>query len=477
MIIFPYLSMIIPIIAGCTVFAMKKVQRRGAKLTVAATAIAVALAGVVLAAVSKAKIGTVTLISFSDELSISFRCDSLQTLFAVVTNILWLLVFVYSIGYMKHERNEDIFYGFMLITLGVMNALYFSDNLLTLYLFFELATLASMPMVLSSLSKESITAAQKYLFYSVGGAFLALFGVIVFYSKGLGLSFGERNLLTYSHPDGLTLTALFLMIVGFGTKAGMYPMHGWLPTAHPVAPSPASALLSGLIAEAGVFAVIRITRLCDYKGTWVQYAWLSLALLTVFLGSMMAYREKHIKKRLAYSTVSQVSYIMVGLACGDYFSAYGSTFHYVFHAIIKIALFMAAGSIIMKTGKTNVGELEGVGKDMPVTMISYTLASLGLIGIPPACGFFSKYYLCIGALRNGYIPGFMRYLIPAVLIVSALLTAGYLLPLTVKGFFPHKDYLPEKRETSAVMYVPLLILGILTFAASLLVNNLHMFIY
>lgn len=477
MIIFPCLSIIVPIIAGCAVFALKKAQRRSLSLTVAAGAIVLALAGALLAASANARIDTVTLIQFSGELSISFRGDSLQTLFAIVTNVLWMLVFVYSIGYMKHEQNEEIFYGFMLITLGVMNALYFADNLLTLYLFFELATLASMPMVLSSLSKESITAAQKYLFYSVGGAFLALFGVIVFYSKGIGLSFGAKDITSASsNPDSLTLTALFLMIIGFGTKAGMYPMHGWLPTAHPVAPSPASALLSGLIAEAGVFAVVRITNLCSFKGTWVQYAWLALALLTVFLGSMMAYREKHIKKRLAYSTVSQVSYIMVGLACGNYLSMYGSVFHYMFHAVIKIALFMAAGSIIMKTGKTNVDELEGVGKDMPVTMIAYTLASLGLIGIPPACGFFSKYYLCMGALTNSSLPDFMRYLIPAVLIISALLTAGYLLPLTVKGFFPRKEYTPEKRETSAVMYVPLLILGILTFVIGILVDNLHRFI-
>lgn len=473
--IFPYLSILIPIIVGVLVLLLKELKRN-IKLTAVMLSITAALACVITAALNESV--SADLLSFSEALSISFKSGGISSLFSFVTNLLWLIVMIYSIGYMKHEENENIFYGFMLITLGVMNALYFSDNLLTMYLCFELATLASMPLVLSSLSKESIAAAQKYLFYSIGGAFLALFGVIVFYSRAGGaVSFSAERGIFSGDQDGLMLVAMFLMIVGFGTKAGMYPMHGWLPSAHPVAPSPASALLSGLIAEAGIFAVICVSSLYEYKGTWVQYAWLALALLTVFLGSMMAYREKHIKKRLAYSTVSQVSYIMVGLACGTAFSAYGAIFHYIFHAIIKIALFMAAGSIIMKTGKTNVDELEGIGKDMPVTMWSYTLASLGLIGIPPACGFFSKYYLCLGALENLSLPPFLRYLIPATLIVSALLTAGYLLPLTVKGFFPSREYVPVKRETSAVMYVPLLILGILTFAASLLVENLNLFIF
>ena len=180
----------------------------------------------------------------------------------------------------------------MLITLGVLNALWFSGNLLTMYLCFELATLASMPMVLSSLSKEAIKAAQKYLFYSIGGAFLALFGIVVLYSKGLGDGIFGVDTVAIPTDDPLVLTAMLMMIIGFGTKAGMYPMHGWLPTAHPVAPSPASALLSGLIAEAGVFAVIRVTRCTpvSVKGTWVQYVWLVLALITVFIGSMMAYR-------------------------------------------------------------------------------------------------------------------------------------------------------------------------------------------
>jgi len=473
MMIFPFLSILIPIFIGIGVLILNPEDNRKIKLACVIAASLVSAVCILTAALTRSE-NAITLIRFSDSLSISFKTDSMSLLFSAVTAVIWILVSVYSIGYMKHEESENIFYGFMLITLGVLNSLYFSGNLLTLYLSFELATLASMPMVLSSRTKEAIAAAQKYLFYSIGGAFIALFGVIVIYSKAGEIPFSPNN---YGlNADGLTLAGVFCMIVGFGTKAGMYPMHGWLPTAHPVAPSPASALLSGLIAEAGIFAVIRVTKYTlphsFIRGTWVQYAWLSLAILTVFLGSMMAYREKHIKKRLAFSTVSQVSYIMIGLACGSYTAFYGAVLHYVFHAITKTALFMSAGSIIYATGKTNVDDLEGIGKNMPVTVWSYTLASLGLIGIPPACGFFSKYFLCIGALGEYEALGGLRYAVVAVLIISALLTAGYLLPITVKGFFPHKEYVPVKQETPAVMFVPLLILGILTFAASLLVNHL-----
>lgn len=469
--LYPYLSMLIPIFFGILLLILNLKESRRLKLFAVTLAIAASLAFVIVSAIDDKHISE--LIPFSDTLGIVFETDGLSKLFALTTNLIWLFVAVYSFGYMKREQNENLFYGFMLITLGVLNALWFSGNLLTMYLCFELATLASMPMVLSSLSKEAIKAAQKYLFYSIGGAFLALFGIVVLYSKGLGDGIFGVDTVAIPTDDPLVLTAMLMMIIGFGTKAGMYPMHGWLPTAHPVAPSPASALLSGLIAEAGVFAVIRVTRCTpvSVKGTWVQYVWLVLALITVFIGSMMAYREKHIKKRLAYSTVSQVSYMMAGLACCNSIAFYGAILHYIFHAIIKTALFMSAGSIIMQTGKTNVDELEGVGKEMPVTMWGYTLASLGLIGIPPACGFFSKYYLCVGALGDAGLGAF-GYIIPAVLIISALLTAGYLLPVTVKGFFPNKDFIPEKRETGAVMYIPLILLGVLTFLASLLVENL-----
>ncbi|MEG2003255.1 MAG: proton-conducting transporter membrane subunit, partial [Clostridia bacterium] len=256
-----------------------------------------------------------------------------------------------------------------------------------------------------------------------------------------------------------------IAIVGFSVKAGMFPLHNWLPAAHSEAPAPASALLSGIIAKAGVFAVIRIIYFAVgtnfLLGTWVQYALIYLSLITIIIGSVMAYREKIFKKRLAYSTVSQISYIILALSIFNQESYDGALLHVLFHATIKTLLFLCVGAIIFKTKKTNVDELSGIGKNMPITMICYTIASLGLVGIPPTCGFYSKWYIAIGALSADL--GALKYIIPIVLLISALLTAGYLLPVAFKGFFPPKDFKTEKCEPSFLMLLPMLVLALATF--------------
>lgn len=425
---------------------------------------------------------SVTLTQISDKLSISFFVDNLSKLFLIVSVIMWMLVGIYSFIYMKHEENEDRFFGFLLITLGAVIALEFSENLFTMYLSFELITLASLPLVLHSLKRDAILAGMKYLFYSIAGAFLALLGIfyIFFYCESDSfISGGSLMLEKANDSKDVLLTVIFLLIIGFGTKAGMYPMHGWLPTAHPVAPAPASALLSGIIAKAGVFTIIRVVFYLvgsDFiRGTWVQYAWISLALLTVFMGSMMAYKENILKKRLAYSTVSQVSYILVGLALMTNDSLTGALMQFTFHAIIKNVLFLVAGIIIFKTGYTNVNELTGIGKKMPITMWCYTIASLGLIGIPPTCGFISKWYLAIGALNSDI--SIFEYLVPVVLLISALLTGGYLLPITINGFFkePNND-ITTATEAPKLMIIPLIILSIFIIALGIFTKPLYDFL-
>ena len=194
----------------------------------------------------------------------------------------------------------------------------------------------------------------------------------------------------------------------------------------------------------------------------MQTALLSLALLTVFMGSMMAFREQVFKKRLAYSSISQISYILVGLFFLTPEAAFGGLLHLLFHACIKICLFMVAGSFIFNTGKHEVDEFVGYGRSMPVTLWSFTLASLALVGIPPASGFVSKWYLAAGALGSE-MPVF-SWLAPVILLISALLTAGYLLPITIRGFFPGKDAaIPEKNdEGGPVMWLPIAVLAAIT---------------
>ena len=236
-------------------------------------------------------------------------------------------------------------------------------------------------------------------------------------------------------------------------------------------------MLSGLVVKMGVLGIVRVIFYVVgpevIRGTWVQTAWLTLTLITVFMGSMLAYREKVMKKRLAYSTVSQISYILFGLALLNPEAMTGSLLHVVFHACIKSCLFLSAGAVIYKTGRTRVDELTGIGKEMPVTAWCYTFASLALVGIPPASGFISKWYLAGGSLESG-IPVF-SWLGPVILLVSALLTAGYLLPITIRGFLPGADYDYEglqKKEPSGVMVVPLLILAGLSVLLGLFPNPL-----
>ncbi|MCQ2770208.1 MAG: proton-conducting membrane transporter [Clostridia bacterium] len=406
------------------------------------------------------------LFSMTDILTIAFRIDSISKIFMSIASYGFLIAGIYAFKYMEHDTREQSFLSFYLLSQAALMGMDFSKNLITMYLFFEMITLLSMPLVLHDRSKEAVAGALKYLFYSIAGAFLAL-GCIFFISQyTTTLDFAPGGNLDATKLVGhetLLLIAVFLGVIGFGAKAGMYPLHGWLPTAHPVAPAPASAVLSGIIAKAGVLAIIRVIYFSVgvefLKDTWVQYTWISLALLTVFMGSMMAFREKIFKKRLAYSSVSQISYILVGLFFLTPESAMGGLLHVIFHATIKICLFMVAGSFIHNTEKTRVDEFVGYGKSMPKTLWGFTIASLALIGIPPASGFVSKWYLALGSLGSGI--NVLSWLAPVILLISALLTAGYLLPITVSGFFPGKDAsIPEKNKEGGLgMIIPILTLA------------------
>ena len=378
---------------------------------------------------------SVTLFYLMEDVPIFFQVDALGRWFVTLVTAVWVPVGIYSLVYMRHEGNEKRFFGFYLLLYGVLVCLDFAGNLVTMYLFYELMTLASFPLVLHNGSREAIMAALKYLFYSLCGAYLGLYGIYFLYRFCKTPAFAPGGVL-----DGET-----------------------------VAPSPASAVLSGVIVKSGVLAIIRVVYYIVgpdlLRGTWVQYAWMALTLATVFMGSLLAYREPVLKKRLAYSTVSNLSYILFGLAVLSPAGFTGALLHAAFHGIIKCGLFLTAG-IFLLDGKTRVEELSGTGRRMPTVLWCYTLLSLALIGIPPASGFVSKWYLAQGALGAGL--GAWGYVGTAVLLVSALLTAGYLLPVVMKGFFPGtREEGRERREPKAAMLIPLLVLAALALGMGL----------
>lgn len=476
------LAVFLPIVCGVVILFFPGLKNRNQLIGVSLASLVVSMLlslGAILGGEAD-----IHLLQFGGNLEVYFHIDNLGRVFAVVVSIVWLMAGIFSCEYMKHEKEEKRYFGFYVLVYGILMALCFSGNLVTYYMFYEMMTLTTVPLIMHNKSREAIMAGLKYLFYSLCGAYMALFGIYFLNHYASTLDFTAGGGLDTAAVNGhtaLLLVVIFLMIVGFCVKAGMFPMHAWLPTAHPVAPAPASAVLSGLVVKMGVLGVVRVIFYVVgpdmIRGTWVQTTWLVLSLLTVFMGSMLAYREKVMKKRLAYSTVSQVSYILFGLALLTPESMTGSLLHVVFHACIKSCLFLSAGAIIYKTGKIRVDELTGIGKEMPITIWCYTFASLALVGIPPASGFISKWYLAGGSLSSG-IPVF-SWLGPVILLISALLTAGYLLPITIRGFLPGADYdyqKLEKKEPAKKMVIPLMVLAGLSILLGVFPNPLTQFL-
>ena len=420
----------------------------------------------------------ITLFYLTEKLPIMFKADAPGILFASVTVLIWILCGIHAIGYFKGDKKIKRYVCFYILTLLALLCLDFAGNMITFYFFYEMMTLLSMPLVFHTEKKEALMAGLKYLFYSLCGAYFVLFGLYFVYQNADTLTFMPGGVFSgelSSGQTGILLVAAFCMLLGFSVKAGMFPMQSWLWSAHPVAPAPASAFLSGIIVKAGILGMLRtIYYLFGEKllnGTWVQTVFLVLSLITVFMGSLLAYRETLMKKRLAYSTISQVSYIIFGLFLFQPIALTGAVLHIVYHAVIKSCLFLSTGSVIHETGKIQAREWLGIGKEMPVTLWCFTFASLSLVGIPPAAGFISKWNLCVGALYSGR-PVF-SVVGPVVLLLSALLTAGYLLPVTIRGFLPGENYVKKERvHTPAVMLIPVVILGFLSLWLGLFPGNL-----
>ncbi len=460
------LAVLLPVAAGFTVLWTPYLNRRRENRCAFVGAVLV-LECLLMALIAAGGERTAILFYMTPQLPIALKSDGTSRVFSLVMALMWTVSGFFSFSYMQHEKNEKTYYAFYLLTLGSLMALTLSATMVTMYLFFEVMTFISMPMVLHTRSKEAVAAGIKYLIYSIAGATMGLLGIFMLTPNLSSPYFVAGGSLV---KEGMTLstqgmlTVILVTLIGFGTKAGMFPMHGWLPTAHPVAPAPASAVLSGVITKAGVLTIFRMIFYVigpDFiRGTWVQLALLGCATLTVFMGSMLALRARLLKKRLAYSSVSQVSYVLCGLFLLSRTAFDGALLQIVFHALTKDALFLCAGAIIFKTGITKVEDMHGLGKRMPITMWLFTICAISLVGIPPLGGFISKWYIAQGAITmDNPVPVF-SWLVPTVLLISALLTAGYLLPPSVTAFFgagPEGEA-AVKADPGPMMLVPIMML-------------------
>ena len=403
------------------------------------------------------------LVRFTGNLTLSLRMDGLGSVFCAMIAVLWPLVTLYAFEYMRHEGKEKSFFMFFTMTYGVTLGIACSANLLTMYCFYEMLTLVTLPLVMHAGTREAVLASRKYLYYSLGGAAFAFIGLIFIISYGTTdfVYGGTLNLGLIGRREHILKLVYVMAFMGFSVKAAMFPFSEWLPQAG-VAPTPVTGLLHAVaVVKSGAFATMRLTYYCfgvDFlKGSWAQYVILGFAMFTIVYGCSRAVKETHFKRRLAYSTVSNLSYILFGVALMTPLGLVGALCHMIAHAVMKLLSFLCAGAVIVQSEKTFVHQLDGMGKKMPQVFALFLISSLALMGVPGLCGFVSKWHLVKGALAGGGVAGGIGV---GALLISALLTGLYMMTIVVRAFAKPCAEGSEGKDPTWRMMIPLYLLAI-----------------
>jgi formate hydrogenlyase subunit 3/multisubunit Na+/H+ antiporter MnhD subunit len=476
------LVLLIPLVsmtAGALTFLLGE-PRRTARNTVnlASALIKLALIGKLLAGVAEGQTFIFRLPLFMG-FDFVLNADPFSLLFVTLSGLLWLVTTVYAIGYqdIAHSRNRCRFFGFFSLCVSATTGIALSGNLFTFLMWYELLTITTWPLVTHRGNPESIRAGRTYLLYTLGGGALLLIAIVWLKSiVGVADFVARGELAPHVAAHRLELTVIFVMLIaGFGVKAALFPLHGWLPKAM-VAPAPVSALLHAVaVVKAGAFGIVRV--LYDVYGSDTVTAlgvrpWLvGLTSFSILYGSVLALRQDDLKRRLAYSTVSQLSYIGLGAAVLGPVATIGGVVHLAHQGIMKITMFFCAGNLAEELHLKKVSELDGCGRRMPWTMGAFTLAALGMIGVPPLAGFISKWYLSLGALEaeQPWVVG--------VLLASSALNAMYFLPILHRAWFrePATPFEASTRaggrETAWMLLVPPVLTAILVVLCGVLANS------
>ena len=406
-----------------------------------------------------------------------WEIDGAGRVYLGVAALLWPLSVLYALDYMKHEERQGQFFAWYTLTYAAAVLLACSGNLFTLYINYEFLTLLTLPLVFHKQDRESLHAVKIYMLYLFGGAALGFVSMMGFTFLGadgfvLGGIAGETRFIWIAV---LTLLGFF----GFGVKAAVLPLCRWLPAAS-VAPTPVTALLHAVaVVNAGVYAVMRLlyyaAPMDRLQGTWVQTVLLMASAATVVYASALAVREQHVKRRLAFSTVSNLSYMLLGLSLLTLEGFAAGMAHMVFHSLTKIILFFCAGSVLTQTGRTQVRQMHGLGRYLPLTFGAFALAGISLVGVPPLPGFVSKYALVTAAFSQG---GVWPYIGACALIVSAILTAVYIFTVVFPSFFMKPVLQPGEsiREGGARMRLSLVLLCLLLILSSVFAGRIMDFI-
>ena len=410
------------------------------------------------------------LLAVSPELEIAFEAEPLGLLFATLASVLWLVTSLYSVGYMRAlaEHAQTRFYACFAVSLAAATGVAFAANVFTLFACYEILTLATWPLVTHHGDDEARRGGRVYALLLLAASIGLLVPALVWTQAAAGtLDFRPGGVLDGHVSPGAAGLLLALYVFGIA-KAALMPLHRWLPAAM-VAPTPVSALLHAVaVVKAGVFSIAKVSVYLFGPGLLSEAATgrglMYLAALSIVVAALVAARQDNLKARLAYSTVSQLSYVTLGAMMANVPATLGAGMHILMHAVAKITLFFCAGAILVASGKTRVSELDGIGRRMPITMAAFTVASLGIVGLPPAGGMWSKWQLALGALEAG------EGLLLAALLLGSLLSLGYLAPICVRAFYRAPDPASARTIgeapwpcTTAIAVCALMVLGL--FAA------------
>ncbi|MFC3958289.1 proton-conducting transporter membrane subunit [Halovivax cerinus] len=423
-------------------------------------------------------LGTFLSTGIGESIAFSLRADRLGVLFALLASFLWIATSFYSIGYMRglDEHDQTRFFAAFAASIASAMGVAFGANLVTLFVFYEVLSIATYPLVAHDESEEAIWAGRKYLLYTLGGGVAVLAGTVLIYAMTGTTTFETGGIAALGNADPLYARAAFgLLVGGFGVKAALMPLHSWLPDAM-VAPTPVSALLHAVaVVKSGVFGIARVV--LDVYGPGavqdlgVGIPLAAVAAVTLLTASVIALKQDNLKRRLAYSTVSQLSYIVLGLGLASPAALVGALLHIPAHAFMKITLFFCAGAIHVETHTDDISDMAGIGKRMPLTMSAFAVAAAGMAGMPLLAGFVSKWYLLVGAVDLNLA------IFAVVLLVSGVLNVAYYWPIVYQAFFedetnpdpkPLLEYPPGGRaatDAGADADVPLTNGGVPTGAA------------
>lgn len=451
--------------AGLIRLSSRRPALREAWSLLASAAQAAAVFSLVPAAAGGAVVQT-TLIELAPGIPLLLRVDALGSVFAALASGLWVLTTVYSIGYVRslQEHAQTRYFFCFALCLFAAVGVAFAGNLLTFFLFYEILTVSTYPLVVHKQTGAAVRAGRMYLAYTLTAGVALLTAVALTQALAGTTDFRPGGILPGTLPIGTLWALLGLFVLGVGVKAAVMPLHSWLPVAM-IAPTPVSALLHAVaVVKAGVFGVVRVVGyvvgpdLLEGLGASSLLAWLAAG--TILGASLLALTQDNLKRLLAFSTISQLSYIVLGAALGTPSGLAGAIQHIVNHGVTKITLFFCAGAIYVASGRESVSQLAGIGRRMPVTMGAFAVAALGISGLPPASGFLSKWYLIRGALEADQWP------FALVLLVSSLLNLAYFVPIIISAFFGSPEEAGGVAEAPATLLVPI----VLTGAASVLLG-------